>query len=664
MVISNGMTEHEEPESRPSKAAVSAAGAELPRSDEPFRRLVEGVTDYAIFALDPGGHVTSWNAGAERIKGYAPDEIIGKHFSIFYPPEALARGVPAHALEVARREGRLEDEGWRLRKDGSRFWANVVITALRDPSGRHVGFAKITRDLSERRRQDEALRESEERFRLMVEGVRDYAIFMLDPGGHVASWNAGAERIKGYRPDEIIGKHFSIFYPPDAVASRFPEHELEVATREGRFEDEGWRLRKDGTRFWANVVITALHDATGRPRGFAKVTRDLTQRKRMEELEHEGKETTEFLAMLGHELRNPLAPIRNAVEIMRAREVKDPSVKWARDLIDRQVSHLSRLVDDLLDVGRIGSGKVTLRKEPLDLGLLVSRAVDAARPSLEERKHTLSLILPNEPLRVEGDATRLSQVALNLINNAAKYTPRGGRVWVTLRRAEGQAILTVRDNGIGMAPDLVPRVFDLFVQGERGLDRSEGGLGIGLTLVHKLVADHGGTVVADSAGQGKGSEFTVRLPALDRPPVEATASAEPPAAGRRPEGRRILIVDDSADSAESMALLLQIWGHDVHVASDGPHALAVAAECRPEVVLLDIGLPGMTGYEVARRLRELPDMADAVLVATTGYGQDEDRKHSREAGFALHLVKPVQPDLLQKVFADLERSRTKAREVS
>jgi PAS domain S-box-containing protein len=647
--------QNDEREGRPSGSAGPSTREEpLRLSEERFRLLVEGVPDYGIFMLDLRGHIASWNLGAERIKGYQADEIIGKHFSIFYPPDALARGLPQHELEVAARMGRFEDEGWRLRKDGTRFWANVVITALRDASGRHLGFSKITRDLTERRKQDEALRQSEERFRLMVESVTDYAIFMLDPGGYIASWNAGAQRIKGYAPSEIIGKHFSIFYPPDVVARGFPATELEEAQRVGRFEDEGWRLRKDGTRFWANVVITALHDRTGRLRGFAKITRDLTERRRVEALEHEGKQTTEFLAMLGHELRNPLAPIRNAVEIMRARKMKDPTVEWARDLIDRQVSHLSRLVDDLLDMSRITSGKVMLQKERLDLAVLVARAEEATRPLLEERSHMLSLSLPSDALHVEGDATRLSQVVLNLINNAAKYTPKGGQVWVDLKCEDGHAILTVRDNGIGMAPDLVPRVFDLFTQGERSLDRAEGGLGIGLTLVRKLVAMHGGTVEASSAGPGQGSEFVVRLPALPRATAEETPSAEPAPADTGRKGRRVLVVDDNADSAETMATLLQIWGHEVQVASDGPAALAQAADHRPDVVLLDIGLPGMTGYEVAKRLREIPHMADAVLIAMTGYGQDEDRRRSREAGFAVHLVKPVAPDALRKVFEDLE----------
>src|SRR5262245_37656897 len=252
-------------------------------AEERFQLLLEAVTDYAIFLLDPNGHVLTWNSGAQRLKGYLADEITGRHCARFYPPEAVQDGWPDHALQVAAEQGRFEDEGWRVRKDGSRFWANVVITALPHEGGRPRGFAQVMRDLTERRQQEEALRQSEEHFRLMVEGVTDYAMFMLDPNGYVLTWNPGAHRIKGYRADEIIGQHFSRFYPPEAVQTGWPDHELQVAAEQGRFEDEGWRVRKDGSRFWANVVISALHDDSGRLRGFAKLTRDLSERKHAED---------------------------------------------------------------------------------------------------------------------------------------------------------------------------------------------------------------------------------------------------------------------------------------------------------------------------------------------------------------------------------------------
>jgi PAS domain S-box-containing protein len=641
---------------RGDPAGVPAATQEHARlSEERFRLLVEGVRDYAIFMLDPEGHVASWNAGAERLKQYRAGEIIGQHFSVFYPPEALARDWPNTELRAARRDGRFEDEGWRIRKDGSQFWASVVITAIRDAAGELIGFSKITRDLTERRAREEEVRHSEERFRLMVEAVRDYAIFMLDPDGRVASWNAGAERIKGYRPSEILGQHFSRFYPPERIAAGWPEHELATARATGRFEEEGWRIRKDGSRFWASVVISAVHDQTGELRGFTKVTRDLTERRRIETLEAEGKQITEFLAMLGHELRNPLAPIRNAVAVMGAKGTADPTTRWARELIERQVGHLSRLVDDLLDVGRITSGKITLQKETIDLAPVVSRALEAARPLQDERRHVIDVDLGPGPVLVQGDAMRLVQVVVNLLSNAAKYTPDGGHVWVRLRREGDDAVLSVRDDGVGMSADLLPRVFDIFVQGDRSLDRAEGGLGIGLSLVERLLALHGGTIRAYSAGPGQGSELVVRLPVAESPVAEPSPPSPARMSGARSPRLRVLVVDDNQDAMESLAMLLGFWGHDVVTASDGTTAVDLALQRRPHVVLLDIGLPGIDGYEVARRIRAQEGTTKPVLVAMTGYGQSEDRQRARDAGFGLHLVKPVEPDALQRALAVVER---------
>ncbi|PYQ63221.1 MAG: hybrid sensor histidine kinase/response regulator, partial [Acidobacteria bacterium] len=324
--------------------------------------------------------------------------------------------------------------------------------------------------------------QSEDLFRLLVEGVKDYAIFMLDPQGRVASWNRGAELIKGYRAAEVLGRHFSVFYPADAIARGWPEHELQMAKGEGRFEDEGWRVRKDGSLFWANVIITALYDQDKRLHGFAKITRDLTERKRVEALEEADLRRNELLAMLSHELRNPLAPIKNALAVMRLSGVSEPSLDWARDVVERQVSHLTRLVDDLLDVSRIAVGKITLQRKPLEIAQVVASAVEASRPLIDARAHNLTIQVPPEPLPIEGDITRLSQTLTNLLNNAAKYTPPGGEIWLAVEREGEMVAMHVRDTGVGIPADLLPKVFDLFTQGERALDRSEGGLGIGLTL--------------------------------------------------------------------------------------------------------------------------------------------------------------------------------------
>ncbi|GAA4863141.1 PAS domain-containing sensor histidine kinase [Luteimonas vadosa] len=488
-----------------------------PVKDSDFRLLVEAVADYGIFMLDPEGCVRTWNRGLERLKGYTADEIIGRHFSVFYPEARRAERWPQQELEFALRDGSFEDEGWRVRKDGTHFWANVVITALRGEDGRHRGFAKVTRDLTERRVQEELLRQSEERFRLMVEGVRDYAIFMLDPDGRIASWNLGAQITKGYTAEEVIGRHFSIFYPKDKRDARWPEHELECAVRDGRFEDVGWRLRKDGTRFWANVVITALFDEKGRHRGFCKVTRDLTEARRIDALEEHSRQLTQFLAVLGHELRNPLAPIVTTVEMMRmapaAGDPADPFV-GAREILARQVGQLCRLVDDLLDVGRIASGKIHIEHEPVLLQDVVDQAVEATAPHVEAGRHVLEVDLPEHPLRVDGDRARLVQVVSNLLHNATKFSPPGGRIRVWLARAGGNAELGVADNGPGIPPEDLQYIFRLFAQAGGDMSqRTHDGLGVGLSLVHRLVSDHGGQVSAFSTGKpGEGAEFIVSLP--------------------------------------------------------------------------------------------------------------------------------------------------------
>lgn len=353
----------------------------------------------------------------------------------------------------------------------------------------------------------------EEHFRLLVEGVRDYAIFMLDPMGRVASWNAGAELIKGYQGHEIIGRHFSVFYPHEVAASRWPERELEVALAEGRVQDEGWRVRKDGSRFWASVTITALRDHTGRHIGFAKVTRDLTDQRRVKVLEDEGRRITTFLAMLGHELRNPLAPIANAVSVMQLERIESANIRHCRDVIARQLAQMTRLVDDLLDVGRITSGKIRLDLKRLDLAAVLAEAIEMAESDALRRGQTMRLELAHGETWVEGDRARLLQVFSNLLNNAVKFTPRGGAIDATLRRADGMAEVSVRDTGPGIEPHRLADIFNLFVQGEQEQENPGTGLGLGLSLVQQLVVLHGGDVSAFSAGvAGKGAEFLVRLP--------------------------------------------------------------------------------------------------------------------------------------------------------
>jgi two-component system CheB/CheR fusion protein len=394
--------------------------------------------------------------------------------------------------------------------------------------------------------------------------------------------------------------------------------------------------------------------------GLGVLVADITERKRLEDelrrraeqLAEADRHKDEFLAMLAHELRNPLAPIRNALHILKQPDANGGMLGQAMDMAERQVGHMARLLDDLLDVSRISRGRIELRQEPVDLAAVLGRSVEAARPLFEERQHQLTVSLTPGPLRVRGDPTRLDQVVTNLLNNAAKYTDPGGRIRVSAGREGGAVVLRVRDTGIGIDPEMLPKIFDLFVQAERRLDRSQGGVGIGLTLVRRLVELHGGTVDAQSAGPGRGSEFVVRLPAAPEGEAGARAGAAgADAASPRALSRRVLVVDDNVDAADSIALLLRLGGHEVRVAHDGPTALLIARAFRPQVVFLDIGMPGMDGYEVARRLRREPGPQPALLVALTGWGHDEDRRRSQEAGFDHHLVKPVDPAALVQLLA-------------
>ena len=633
------------------QAEIATQTARRIANEELFRRIIESIHDYAIFFLDPSGHVATWNAGAERIKGYTADEIIGEHFSRFYSAEEVQAGVCDRKLEAAEREGHVEDEGWRVRKDGTRFWATVVITAVRDADGELLGFAKVTRDLTDKKRADDERLVAEERFRLLIGSVRDYAIFMLDPGGFVATWNPGAEQVKGYTPDEIIGRHFSVFYPDDAIRTGKCELELTVAAAEGRFEDEGWRVRKDGTRFWANVVISAIRDKHDQLIGFSKVTRDLTDRRRSEDeraarlaAEQANRAKDEFLAMLGHELRNPLAPIVTALQLMKLRGEAKSSRE--QQVIERQVRHMIHLVDDLLDISRITRGKIELKRQRLDVRAIVARAIEIASPLLEQRQHHFDVETPDREIMIEGDEARLTQVLSNILTNAAKYTEPGGNITVEVSTVGREVAIAVRDDGIGVEPALLPKLFDLFVQGRQGSDRSSGGLGIGLTLVRTLTQLHGGVVDAKSPGLGKGSTFTVRLPLahgdLEETPTQPLLM---PVAAKQPAvtPRRVLIVDDNVDALELLAEALAAAGHEVEVAQDPAAALELAQTFNPEVAILDIGLPVMDGYELAARMRkQLGGKPAPRMVALTGYGQVHDRVRAADAGFDQHFVKPVE----------------------
>jgi signal transduction histidine kinase/ActR/RegA family two-component response regulator len=393
----------------------------------------------------------------------------------------------------------------------------------------------------------------------------------------------------------------------------------------------------------------------------ARQAADLIERKHAEQaLRDADRKKDEFLATLAHELRNPLAPIRNAVRIVQAKGPPVPELLWARGVIDRQVEVMARLLEDLLDVSRISRNKLELRTQRVDLAAVLDVALETSRPVIDAGGHELSVTLPAEPIRLEADPLRLAQVFSNLLNNAAKYTEEGGRVWLTAERQGGEVIVSVKDSGIGIAAEMLPRVFEMFSQAERALVRSQGGLGIGLSLVKGLVELHGGSIEARSGGPGRGSEFVVRLPvpsvAPEREPGRPCED-EPVAVPKR----RVLIVDDNEDSADSLAMLLKIMGHEVRTAYDGEQAVEAAAALRPDVALLDIGMPRLNGYDACRRIREQPGGQEVFLIAVTGWGQEEDRRRTEEAGFDHHVVKPVDTAALMRLLASLPSDGTRHR---
>ncbi len=495
--------------------------------------------------------------------------------------------------------------------------------------------------------------------RLLLECVTDYAIFSLDAEGHVLTWNIGAQRIFGYTEAEIIGQHFSSFFTVEDVQQGVPGKELQTAAQTGRANDDRWLVRKDGERLWCNGVTTALRDTDGRLRGFAKMLRDRTEwkalqealRQRAEELAEEARRKDELLAVLAHELRNPLAPIRNALQALR-RGGQDPTTSnQLLTMAERQLVHLTCLVSDLFDLARTSRGLLQLHKHAVNVSEPVRQAVEGVQPAAQERGLSLSVSLPEPPIRVKADPTRLRQVVDNLLTNAVKYTDPGGQIQLTVCREGEEMVLCVRDTGIGIAPEMLPRIFDLFVQAERRLDRSQGGLGIGLTLVRRLVEMHGGSVQAYSEGQGKGSEFVVRLPALPVDPAAEPPPLAPTEEKPRLAACRILIVDDNVDAADSLSILLHLEGHQTRVAYDGPSAVAAAQAELPDVAILDLGMPGMDGFEVAQRFRELPGGKDILLVALTGWTQEEDRRRCSKAGFDGHLPKPVELEALHEFLA-------------
>ena len=542
-----------------------------------------------------------------------------------------------------------------FKADGSECVVAVTIQPIKDDRG-HVHFLALTGvDITDRVRAEA----DRKKFVTLIESSTDF-IGICDLEGVPFFVNraglemVGLDTIEEARHAPVA----SFFFPEDQP--RVMQEFFPSVLEKGHGEIEvRFRHFKTGHARWMAYKVLTLPDAAGRPIAFATVSQDVTERKRLEEnlrrlaadLSEADRRKNEFLAMLAHELRNPLAPISNAVRALRVGGYDEEALRSAPEMLERQVGHMARLVDDLLDMSRITRGRIELRKERVELAPIVDQAVDAVRAQYKTMNHQLTVTLPPTPVHLNADPTRLAQVVGNLLNNASKFTDKGGHVWLTVEQEGEQVVVRVRDNGIGIAAEHLPSLFEMFAQVDTSLERSRGGLGIGLTLVKTLVEMHGGTVQAHSDGLGHGSEFVVRLPILAATPrsISEPAVSEPSQAA----GRRILIVDDSEDGAETLAMLLQFGGHETHKAHDGVEAIDLAERLRPDAVLLDIGLPGMNGYEVCSRIRKEPWGKEMVLVALTGWGQEEDRQRSKEAGFDAHMVKPVDFRVLLKLLASL-----------
>lgn len=629
--------------------------AALRESEHRFREMIDALP-VAIYTTDVQGRLTHCNPAAVEFSGRVPELGVDSWCVTWklYHPDGTPLPHDECAMALALKEGRAVRGAETIaeRPDGKRVSFMPYPTPLRDAEGRVVGAINMLLDITERKQGEQAAA-----LLSSIVDSSDDAVVSKNLDGIITSWNEGAKRLFGYSAEEAIGQSITMLIPADRR-----DEELEILGRLKRGERvnhfDTIRIRKDRSPAHISLTISPVRDSGGRIVGASKIARDISSRKKMEAaLKEADRRKDEFLATLAHELRNPLAPIRNAVQILKAKGPPDPELQWGREVIDRQVQVMARLLEDLLDVSRISRNRLELRKERVELITLVEAALETSRPVIEAGSHELTVTLPPEAIQLEADPLRLAQVLANLLNNAAKYTEEGGRIRLSAERQGSDVIVSVKDNGIGIIAEMLPRIFDIFAQSPRALLRSPGGLGIGLSLVKGLVELHGGSIEARSEGADRGSEFVVRLPVAVATPLPAAA---PPKEDEEPKPAakcRILIVDDNQDSADSLAMLLKIKGYEVGTAYDGEQAVEAAGTLRPDVVLLDIGMPKLNGYDACWRIRQQPWGQGMFLIALTGWGQEEDRRRTEEAGFNEHMVKPVDPPALMTLLASLSAAQ-------
>jgi PAS domain S-box-containing protein len=652
------------PSSTESSTPAPSAG------DDQLRIFADAVPQI-IWTNDADGFANYFNKRWYDYSGLTFEQSAGGGWqNIVHPADEPASRERWHR---ALSRGEVFDTEYRLRgADGVYRWFLGRNVPFKDASGRVQQWFGTATEIEDLKRAQQQAHESEARLRVTLESAIDHAIVGLDVRGVVVTWSTGAERIFGYRADEAIGQPGAIIFTDADREAGLPEVEMRKALTFGRAEDERWHVRRDGSLVYMSGVMAPIYDDS--VLGFVKVARDMTERQQAEEALKESearyrelaadlsrtkeallaadRQKDQFIATLAHELRNPLAPVRSAMQIISMSGSQDPAVLWSLDVVKRQTQIMARLIDDLMDVSRISRNKLVLRAERIDLTAVLRDSIDVSRTFMAQRGHILTVDLPTDPIFLNGDSTRLAQLFTNLLDNAVKYTEPGGQIFLSANVEAGEAVVHVRDTGIGIAPEHQAEIFGLFSQVRSADDRASGGLGIGLALSRQLAEMHGGSISVNSAGEGTGSEFVVRLPLVtDVELMDAKSYDHLPVLSLA--GVRILVVDDNIDAADSIDTLLTQHGATVRSAYDGASALTIADELKPDIVLLDIGLPRLTGHEVASQLRARTWGPSAILIAISGWGTEEEKRKSYEAGFDRHMVKPVEPMRLLRVMSEL-----------
>jgi PAS domain S-box-containing protein len=650
--------------------AARVAQMRVSESREVFRVTLRSIGD-AVITTDIEGRITYLNEIAEALTGWPLNEALGQPLErVFHIINEVSLQPVANPAMRALRQGvvvGLANHTILIRKDGTKCPIDDSAAPIRNEQGEVSGCVLIFRDVTAQRlvERDKANQLLTARLLASIVETSNDAIISKSLEGTIQSWNTAAERLFGYTAEEAMGRHISLVIPPERLVE---EEQIITKLRAGQriehFETE--RIRKDGQHITVSLTISPIKDEAGNVTGASKIVRDVTERKRLEDnlrtlaadLSENDRRKNEFLATLAHELRNPLAPMSNMLEVLKRSDGDREILKRAHETIERQLDQMVRLVDDLLDLNRITHDRLELRRSEVELSSVIQQAVEVALPLIDAAGHKLTVELPDEPVYLDADRMRLAQVFGNLLNNSSKYTKAPGAILLSAKRVDDEVVVTVKDNGAGIPADKLDSIFDMFMQIEGTSDRSQGGLGIGLTLVKRLVEMHGGSIESRSAGEGMGSEFIVRLPVLGRRLISPEHRTGVP---RATPARRVLIVDDNQDSADSLAMLMQITNNEAYLAHDGVEAVEAIEKHRPEVVLLDIGLPKLDGHEVCRRVRKQPWGKDIVIIALTGWGQEADRRKSQEAGFDGHLVKPIDYDKLVDLLASLtDGSKTRA----